>query len=54
MLKLYRNRKAQSFLEYVMLVIIITTALIAMYPYMNRAVNARLKQIQLELEESKR
>ncbi len=54
MLRLYRNRKAQSFLEYVMLVIIITTALIAMYPYMNRAVNARLKQIQLELEESKR
>ena len=54
MLRLYRNRRAQSFLEYVMLVIIITTALIAMYPYMNRAVNARLKQIQLELEESKR
>lgn len=46
--------KAQSFLEYSMLVIVIATALTAMYVYMNRSVNAHLKRIQLELNESKR
>ena len=54
MSKIFLNKKAQSFLEYVMLILVITTALVAMYPYMRRAVNARLKQLQLELNESKR
>lgn len=54
MFKVFYNKKAQSVLEYVTLIMIITAALIAMYPYMNRAINARLKQIQVELDESKR
>lgn len=54
MLKILRNKRAQSFLEYVMLIIVITTALIAMYPYIQRSVNARLKQVQEELDESRR
>lgn len=48
------SKKAQSFLEYVMLIGVITAALLAMYPYIRRAMNARLKQIQVELDESKR
>ena len=54
MSKIFLNKKAQSFLEYVMLIVVIAAALIAMYPYMQRAINARLKQIQVELDESKR
>lgn len=37
-----------------MLVMVISAALVAMYQYMQRSVNARLKQIQTELNESKR
>jgi len=54
MLSIFSRRKAQSTLEYVMLIVVITTAMIAMYPYIQRSINARLKQIQLELNESKR
>jgi len=54
MLRIIYHKRAQSFLEYVMLIMVITTALVAMYPYMQRAINARLKQIQVELDESKR
>lgn len=54
MFKIFFNKKAQSFLEYVMVILVLTTALVAMYPYMQRAINARLKQIQVELNESKR
>lgn len=52
--KIFYNRRAQSILEYVMLVSVIAAALIAMNVYMRRAINARLKQIQVELTESKR
>ncbi len=48
------NKRAQSFLEYAMLIVVISAALIAMHRYIQRAVNARLKLIQLELNESKR
>jgi Flp pilus assembly pilin Flp len=48
------NKRAQSFLEYAMLIVVISAALIAMSRYIQRAVNARLKLIQLELNESKR
>ena len=48
------TKKAQGLLEYVMLILVITAAVIAMYTYMQRGVNARLKQIQVELDESKR
>ena len=54
MLRIFCRKRAQGFLEYVMLIMVITAALIAMYPYMSRALNARLKQIQTELDESKR
>ena len=52
--KILSSKKAQSFLEYSMLIIVIATALTAMYVYMNRSVNAHLKRIQLELNENKR
>ncbi len=48
------NKRSQSILEYTLLVIVVTSALLAMYPYMRRAVNAKLKNIQLELNEWKR
>ncbi|MCK9432780.1 MAG: hypothetical protein PHX28_03180 [Candidatus Omnitrophica bacterium] len=37
-------KKGQSFLEYTMLVIIISSALVAMSTYIIRAMNARLGQ----------
>lgn len=49
-----RCPKAQSMMEYTVLIIALTTALIAMSTYVQRAMNARLKQIQVELNESKR
>lgn len=49
-----KHKKAQSFLEYAMLIMVISAALLAMFTYMQRSVNARLKEIQLELDESKR
>lgn len=54
MKKTLSAKKAQSLIEYTMLVIVIATAVTAMYAYMNRSVNAHLKRIQLELNESKR
>jgi uncharacterized protein (UPF0333 family) len=54
MRRIFYGKKAQSFLEYVILILVITAALIAMFPYMQRAINARLKQVQLELDESRR
>lgn len=41
-------------MEYAVLTMVIAAALIAMYPYMQRAINARLKQVQVELNESMR
>jgi len=49
-----KNRRAQNFLEYTMLVMVIAAALIAMQQYLQRSVNARLKQVQQELDESRR
>ena len=53
-MKLFFDKKAQSFMEYAILIMVITTALGAMYAYIRRSINARLKQIQVELNESKR
>ena len=53
-MNILRNRKAQSILEYALLIIVVTSALLAMYPYMRRAVNAKLKHVQIELNEWKR
>jgi len=54
MFKIFYNRKAQSLLEYAMLISVISVAIMAMSPYVQRAMNARLKQIQVELDETKR
>lgn len=54
MKRIFSRRKAQSFLEYALLVAVIATAMISMYPYMRRAVNARLKHVQVELDEWRR
>ena len=43
------ERKAQSVLEYTMLIIIVAAALVAMTTYIMRSMNARLKQTQDEL-----
>jgi len=42
-------KKAQSITEYVMLFAVIATALGVIYTYVHRSVNARLKQIQEEV-----
>ncbi len=52
--KISSNRHAQSFLEYAMLIGVVAIALMAMFQYMQRSINARLKQVQVELDESKR
>ncbi len=44
-----KNIKAQSVLEYTMLIIIVAAALAAMTTYITRSMNARLKQAQDEL-----
>ena len=45
-----RTRSGQSFIEYTMLIIIVSAALIAMTTYIMRSMNARLKQEQQELD----
>ena len=42
-------KKAQSIIEYVLLFAIVTAALAATYKYITRSMNARLKQVQEEL-----
>jgi Flp pilus assembly pilin Flp len=54
MRKIVKSRVGQSFLEYAMLITVISIAVIAMSPYIQRAINARLKDISTELTESKR
>ena len=54
MFGLKHNRRSQSFLEYAMLIIVIAVAVVAMQQYIMRSVNARLKQTQVELDETKR
>jgi hypothetical protein len=43
------NKRAQSIIEYVMLFIIVATAVTVTYKYVYRSMNARLKQVQEEL-----
>jgi len=43
------NARGQNFLEYSMLIIIVAAALMAMFTYINRSANARLRQVQEEL-----
>jgi Flp pilus assembly pilin Flp len=53
-MRIFIRKKAQSLLEYATLIAIIAAAISAMYVYMQRSVNARLKQVQTELDESSR
>jgi len=46
------KRKAQNFIEYAALIMIISGALLAMNVYIQRAMNARLAQVRAELNES--
>jgi hypothetical protein len=48
-----RMRRGQSFIEYTMLIIIVSAALVAMTTYIMRSMNARLKQEQGELNYNK-
>lgn len=48
------NRKAQSILEYSVIIAAVAAALLAMKPYVDRAMNARMEQVRVELDESKR
>ena len=49
LLKLSANKKAQSIIEYVMLFVIVASAITLTYKYVYRSMNARLKQVQEEL-----
>ncbi len=44
------NRRAQSIVEYTMLFMVVAAAIVMTYKYVYRSVNARLKQVQEELE----
>lgn len=46
-----RKSKGQSVLEYAVLVGVVATAFMTMNQYVNRAVSARLKQVQEEIIE---
>jgi len=48
------QRRAQSFLEYAILIAVIAAALITMNTYMRRSITARLHEIQEEMSESRR
>ena len=52
--RIFYDRRAQSFLEYTMLIAVISLALVAMSLYIQRSINARLRQVQSEIDESKR
>jgi len=54
MYKIFYNKRAQNFVEYAMLVSVIASALIAMTLYIKRSLNARLREVQKELSESRR
>ena len=54
MLRLSSDKRGQNIFEYVVLIMVVSLALAAMYTYIKRAVNAHLRNVQLELNESKR
>ena len=49
-----RKSKCQSILEYATLIFVISAGLLAMQKYVRRALNARLIQVQEELNENTR
>ncbi len=54
MLRIIYNKKAQNFLEYAMIILVISVALMAMSKYAYRSIHARLKQVQSDLNASRR
>jgi hypothetical protein len=44
-----KNKRGQNLLEYALLIITVAAAFLAMNLYMRRAVNARLHNIELEM-----
>ena len=44
-----RPKKAQSILEYALLILTVVAAVMAMNLYVSRAVNARLRSVELEI-----
>lgn len=48
------KKRAQSILEYTLLITVIAAALVTMQRYVRNALNARLKQVQEELNVSSR
>lgn len=48
------RKKGQSILEYTVIIAIVAAALVAMQQYVFRAINARMEQVRLELDESSR
>lgn len=46
---MFRSKRAQSVLEYTVLIMVVAAALMAMTTYISRAMNARLKGVQEEL-----
>jgi len=54
MLRIIYNKKAQNFLEYAMIILVISLALMAMNKYVYRSIQARLKQAQTDLNAVKR
>lgn len=54
MTNVYGNKKAQSVLEYAVLITAVAIAVSAMAVYIQRAMNVRLKIVQQELSDSRR
>jgi Flp pilus assembly pilin Flp len=46
-----RKNMAQSIVEYAVLLTVVSAAIVAMYLYVNRTVQARFKQIESEINE---
>lgn len=46
------RKKAQSIIEYAILVTVVAAAFMAMHMYLQRATQARLRQVQKEMEEN--
>jgi Flp pilus assembly pilin Flp len=49
--RLLKNHKAQSIIEYAVLLTVVSAAFIAMYVYLQRTVQARFKQVESEINE---
>ena len=48
-----RKNKAQSIIEYVVLFLVVATAITVTYRYMYRSMNARLEQVRQEISPSR-